>query len=218
MIADEQPGYEPQDLLDQIEFTRYRGGQCSGNYLERIHSLAEWFFENDARGVAKNITADLGSARQIKNRKVQEMTVLWKHYRYLRENPDLRPKMAVLQDQIEQLPVFYMPTANVASIESKLKNGDILGIATRHDGGFCSHVGIAIRTKDGVLRIMHASSQKQYKRVVVDDSISQYLKNFGSHIGVIVARPLEVDQTVRDAATYEKNLAELTNGLKIALP
>ena len=215
MIGHEKSSYKPQDLLDQIEFTRYRAGACSGNYLERIHYLAEWFFENEARGVANDITRDLGLAQRISGRKVQEMTILAKHYRYLRENPELVPKMAVLQDQIERLPVYYIPKGKVSQIESKLQNGDILGIATRHDGGFCSHVGFAVRTNDGVLRIMHASSQKDYKRVVIDDSISEYLNKFDSHLGVIVARPLEVDQTVNDSKTYRKNLVKLTDGVKV---
>ena len=33
---------QPSDLLREIERTRYRGGQCGGNYLDRIHYLEEW--------------------------------------------------------------------------------------------------------------------------------------------------------------------------------
>ncbi|MEM7013222.1 MAG: N-acetylmuramoyl-L-alanine amidase-like domain-containing protein, partial [Verrucomicrobiota bacterium] len=131
MISLEKSSYVPQDLLDQIEFTRYRAGSCSGNYLERIHYLGEWFFENEARGVADNITQDFDFAQKIEDRELHEMTNLAKHYRYLRENPALVPKMAVLQDQLEQLPVYYVPKDKVKDIEDDLQNGDIIGIATK---------------------------------------------------------------------------------------
>jgi hypothetical protein len=209
MIAREQDSYRPEDLLREIEFTRYRAGICAeGGYLERIHYLAEWFFENEARGVADDMTRALSGADLIRNRDVTEMTNLWKSYRYLRNNPSLRPAMASSEADVERLPVYYIPKDKVARIEAKLQDGDILGIVTRYDGGFCSHVGLAVRTDDGVMRIMHASTN--YKRVVIDKSVSGYLNSFKSHAGVIVARPLEVSRTVTDPAVYRANLTKLT--------
>lgn len=215
MIAEPKPSYTPEDLLAQIQFTRYRAGVCTGNYLERIHYLAEWFFDNDARGVAENITTTLGPTRRITDRKCQEMTILWKSYRYLRENPELRTPMAKLESQVSRLPVTYLPEANIEAAEAKLKNGDIVGIVTKHQGGFCSHVGIVYTTNDGVKRLMHASSQKQYRRVVIDKSVSGYIKEFSGHIGVIVARPQEVEKTVTDPNIYRANLKKLTGGQKL---
>lgn len=212
MIVEEKSQFVPQDLLDQILLTRYRGGVCTGNYLERIHYLSEWFFENEARGVADDITKDFQSALPMTERKCQEMTILWKSYRYLKNNPDLRPTMAKLEAKVSQLPVYYIPKDKVKLIEPKLQNGDILGIATTYQGGFCSHVGLAIRTSDGVLRLMHASSQKQYRRVIIDKSISGYLNQFKGHAGVIIARPWEVEKTVTDPAVYRANLKKLTGG------
>ena len=212
MIVLEKENYEPQDLLDQIEFTRYRGGSCSGNYLERIHYLGEWFFENEARGVANDITRDFPYAKPITGRKIQEMTILWKSYRYLKKNPELRVPMAVIEKKVSQLPIYYIPKDKVHLIESELKNGDILGIATKYNGGFCSHVGMAMRTEDGVLRLAHATTKRKYRRVIFDDSISAYLNGISGHLGLIIARPQEVENSVHDTATYEKNLAKLTGG------
>lgn len=212
MIGRKLPSYAPEDLLREIQFTRYRGGRCTGNYLERLHYLEEWFFDDEARGVVDNITRKLGYAQPILGRKCQEMTVLWKSYRYLHNNPDLRPKMAELEATISQLPVYCIPKDKVHLIEKDLKDGDILGIATKGQGSFCSHVGLGIRTADGVFRFMHASSQKDYKRVVVDQSISAYLNKFSSHMGVIVGRAREIDATVTDHKIYRANLEKLTGG------
>lgn len=207
MIAFEKEIYTPEDLLRQIEFTRYRGGVCGGDYLERIHYLAEWFFENDARGTCRHLTNDLPGAERIHDRKIQEMTVLWKHYRYLKNNPELRDPMKTWEDYVAAMPVYHIPKSKVAALEPQLRNGDVIGIATKHHGGFCSHVGLIVRTDDGVARFMHAS--RNYRKVVIDKSISGYLNAFSSHAGMIVGRPLEVAETVTDAALYRENLKRL---------
>ena len=54
---------------------------------------------------------------------------------------------------------------------------------------------------------MHAS--RNYKKVVIDKSISGYLSDFSSHAGILVGRPLEVSKTVTDKAQYEANLKRL---------
>lgn len=207
MIGFEKPDYSPDDLLRQIEFTRYRAGLCTGDYLERIHYLAEWFFENDARGTCRHLSPSLPGAARITGRKVTEMTALWKSYRYLRNNPELRGPMKETEDRIARLPVYHIPKAKVAAIEPQLQSGDVIGIATKYNGAFCSHVGLALRTEDGVMRFMHAS--RNYKKVVIDQSISGYLNDFSAHAGILVGRPLEVIETVTDKARYEANLKRL---------
>ncbi|MFV1996343.1 MAG: N-acetylmuramoyl-L-alanine amidase-like domain-containing protein, partial [Verrucomicrobiales bacterium] len=107
MLGWSPPRTRPRDLLREIEFTRYRGGVCHGNYLDRIHYLAEWYFENDARGVAADITRKLGGSRAVQNRKVSEMTTLWKHYRYLKHSPSLVPQMARHERRVEEVRVGH---------------------------------------------------------------------------------------------------------------
>ncbi|MES2706626.1 MAG: N-acetylmuramoyl-L-alanine amidase-like domain-containing protein [Verrucomicrobiota bacterium] len=198
--------YTPQDLLKEIQWTRYRAGVCTGKYLERIHYLNEWFIDNEARGAVKDITRQLGGAIRLYGRESREMTVLWKGYRYLRNNPELRPKMAEIEQKVNALPVWYIPKSKVAAIESKLADGDIAGIVTKDQGGVCSHVGLITR-QNGEARFMHAS--KNYHRVVIDQTISKYLNTFASHAGLIVARPLPVGREVTSRASYEANLRAL---------
>lgn len=207
MLGYPKDEYTPEDLLKQIEFTRYRGGQCSGNYLERIHYLAEWFFENDARGSIEHLTPELPGAVRFQDRRISEMTVLWKHYRYLKNNPDLRAPMKEAEDKVAAMPAMYVPKDKVAALEPQFQDGDVIGVATKHDGGFCSHVGLVVRTDDGIARFMHAS--RNYKKVVIDKSVSGYLNAFSSHAGALVGRPLEVSETVTDPSVYEANLKGL---------
>jgi hypothetical protein len=185
MLDTRKASYRPQDLLREIENTRYRNGRCNGNYLDRIHYLAEWYSDNNKRGTIKDLTRTFPH-RKMDN-KCQEMTVLWKSYRYLKHNPDLRRGMAVHEARITRMPVYMVPKEKVSGIENKLKDGDIIGIASRYDGGYCSHVGIIVKDRRGRARFMHASTT--YKKVVVDSTISEYLKKFNKHAGILVARP-----------------------------
>ena len=201
--------YTPSDLLREIEWTRYRGGVCRGNYLDRIHYLAEWYFDNAARGDIDDVTKRISPTQRMTGRKIQEMTVLWKGYRYLRKNPSLLTGMREHELRIAQYPFYYIPKDRARAAEPKIQSGDIIGIVTNHHGAFCSHVGLAHRGDDGVCRFMHAS--KNYKKVVIDKSISGYLADFKSHAGIIVGRPLPRSEAITDSSVYASKLRKITN-------
>lgn len=213
MIETPRASYSPEDLLREIEWTRYRGGRCTGGYLERIHYLDEWFFDNAARNNVIDLTRDLPGAQRLHGRRSTEMTTLWKSYRYLKKNPSLRPKMRQLELQVEKLPVYYVPKAVVPKAEASLQDGDIIGIVTKYQGGVCSHVGLAVR-QDGVLRFLHAS--RNHKKVLVDKRLSGYLNDFSAHAGIMVARPLPASATIRDEALYQARLAKLKAGGRVS--
>ena len=100
MVHAKPPPYAPEDLLHFIELDRYRHGQCTGQYLSRIHFLEELFYDNEKRGLLTNITARLPGAERMPHRDIREMTVMWRHYRYLRNNPSLLPQMARVQEYV----------------------------------------------------------------------------------------------------------------------
>jgi hypothetical protein len=179
---------DPGALLRQIEHTRYRAGRCNGHYLDRIHYLAEWFDDNDKRKNIDDITRKLGGAQRMHDRRCTEMTTLWKSYRYLRNNPSYLKPMGKIETRVSSLPVYYIPKSKVKAIESKLRNGDVIGIVTKYQGGFCSHVGLVYKDSKGAARLMHASTT--YKKVVIDSTVSGYLHKFNKHAGIMVARPL----------------------------
>lgn len=182
--------YAPADLLRMIELDRYRHGQCTGEYLSRLHFLEDLFQDNERRGLLTNITARLPGAERMEHRDIHEMTTMWKHYRYLRTNPSLLPEMARVQERVSDLNVVHVPKSRVAGIESYLRSGDIIAVTSRDTAGYTSHVGLAYRDGTGTLRFMHASSN--YRRVVVDERLSSYLADKSDDAGIIVARPEDV--------------------------
>jgi hypothetical protein len=178
-----------QDLLRMIELDRYRGGRCNGIFTSRLHYLEQWLYDNQSRGLVKNVTPWLPGARKLK-RDLREMTVGWRSSRQLRANPALIPELARIERQLSRRGIWYVPRSKVAAAEKHLRNGDIVCIVTTWPRGYTSHVGIAYRDNRGVVRLVHAS--KNSGRVIVDSRLSSYIKRYSSHAGIMVARPNDV--------------------------
>jgi hypothetical protein len=188
MLNEPRENWTPETMLHFIELDRYRSGHCTGEYLSRLHYLEDWLADNHRRGLVADLTRSLGGVRVP--HQAEEMTILWKSYRYLRADPSLLPALGRMEANVTAQPMYHIPKDKVARIESKLRSGDIIGITT-HDGRWIStsHVGLAYRDANGVLRFMHASSPRNYGHVVLDDRLSNYLKKFRSDAGILVARP-----------------------------
>ena len=190
MLNEPESNWTPERLLHYIELDRYRGGQCSGEYLSRLHYLEDWLYDNDRRGLVEDLTCTLGGVSVPHS--AGEMSVGWRHYRYLAANRSLLGPLARMEANVSSRPLYEIPKNRVAGIESKLHSGDIIGIISRDRNGLYStaHVGLAFRTNDGVLHFMHASSPGNYGHVIVDAQPSKYLYRYRSDSGILVARPL----------------------------
>jgi hypothetical protein len=97
-----------------------------------------------------------------------------------------------MEARVSSHPLYQIAKSRVPRIESKLRSGDIIGIVSRDRSGLysTSHVGLALRSSDGVLHFMHASSPSNSGRVVVDSRLSSYLARYRTDSGILVARPL----------------------------
>ena len=190
MLNEPESNWTPERLLHYIELDRYRGGQCTGEYLSRLHYLEDWLYDNDRRGLVEDLTRELGG-RSVPH-SAREMSVGWRHYRYLAANRSLLGPLARMEANVSSRPLYEIPKSQVSKIEPKLRSGDIIGVISRERNGLHStaHVGLALRTSDGVLHFMHASSPSNYGRVVVDSELSKYLYRYRSDSGILVARPL----------------------------
>jgi hypothetical protein len=190
MLNEPESNWTPERLLHYIEMDRYRGGECTGDYLSRLHYLEDWLYDNNRRGLVEDLTRDLGG-RSVPH-SAREMSTGWRHYRYLASNRSLLGPLARMEANVSSRPLYEIPKSKVAGIESKLRSGDIIGVISRERNGLHStaHVGLALRTSDGALHFMHASSPSNYAHVVVDSQLSKYLYRYGSDSGILVARPL----------------------------
>jgi len=190
MLNEPESNWTPGRLLHYIELDRYRGGECTGEYLSRLHYLEDWLYDNDRRGLVEDLTRSLGGSGVPHS--AREMSVGWRHYRYLAANRSLLGSLGRMEANVSSRPLYQIPKNRVAGIESKLRSGDVVGIISRDRNGLYStaHVGLALRTSDGVLHFMHASSPGNSGRVIVDTELSKYLYRYRSDSGILVARPL----------------------------
>src|SRR5467141_2516407 len=190
MLNEPESDWTPQRLLHYIELDRYRGGECTGYYLSRLHYLEDWLYDNDRRGLVEDLTRSLGGSGVPHS--AREMSVGWRHYRYLAANRSLLGPLARMEANVSSRPLYEIPKSKVAGVESKLRSGDVIGIISRDRNGLYStaHVGLALRTSDGVLHFMHASSPSNHGRVIVDEELSKYRYRYRSDSGILVARPL----------------------------
>jgi Protein of unknown function (DUF1460) len=190
MLDEPATNWTPERLLHYVEIDRYRDGECTGEYLSRLHYLEDWLGDNDRRGLVNDMTRTLGGVSVPHS--AREMSVGWRHYRYLAANRQLLAPLSRMEARVSMRPLYEIPKRRVAAIESKLRNGDIIGIVSRDRTGLysTSHVGLALRTSDGVLHFMHASSPRNYGKIVIDSELSKYLYRYSTDAGILVARPL----------------------------
>lgn len=175
-----------RDVLDQIEFTRYRDGNLEG-YTSRLHYTSEWIMDNVKKGVVKDLTKELGGKPFPV--KVSFMSENPQFYPQLNAQPSLINKIRLVEYGINNTRHWYIPTSQVKDIESKLQTGDIIAIATNKPGLDYSHTGMIIKNAKGMALFLHASSAK--KRVYLDRRISSYLSESPSSIGISVLRPID---------------------------
>jgi Protein of unknown function (DUF1460) len=190
MLDEPEANWTPATLLHYVELDRYRGGECTGQYLSRLHYLEDWLYDNNRRALVQDLTRSLGGVSVPHS--AREMTNGWRHYRYLVANRALLHPLAQMEERVSSRALYEIPKNRVASIESRLRSGDVIGIVSRDGRSMraTSHVGLALRGSDGALHFMHASAPHNYGKVVIDTRLSAYLYRYGSDTGILVARPL----------------------------
>jgi len=98
MLNEPEENWTPERLLHYIETDRYRGGVCTGEYLSRLHYLEDWLHDNEQRGLIEDLTRDLGGISVP--HAAREMTVGWRHYRYLAANRSLLGPLAQMEARV----------------------------------------------------------------------------------------------------------------------
>jgi len=177
------------EFLRFIELDRYRGGKCDGTFASRLHHLEDWLYDNQRRGLVKDVTPKLPGARKIKRTMNYMGGKGSRNFRQLRANPSLIPKLASVERRLSKQGIWYVPKKSVPKAEKFIRNGDIVCIVTTWHGSYTSHVGLAYRDPKGVLRFLHASRNK--REVILDSKLSTYLNRYKLHAGIMVARPIK---------------------------
>lgn len=177
--------FDIDNLPYYITSTRYRNGTIL-DYSSRLHYTSDWIFENQKKGIIDDLTEELGG-KEIKFN-LYFMSKNSNLYPNLSQNPNMLRVIAEKEKEINSRKYYLVESNKIKSIEKKLKNGDIIAIATSKGGLDYSHIGLIYINEQNEARFLHASSK--LKRVLIDTTISEYIKSNSSNIGITVLRPI----------------------------
>ena len=174
------------DIFKQkIAQIRYRNGEI--DYAARLHYFSDWLFENEKRGVLKNITQSIDG--EIFDKSVFYMSYKKDTLYGNMADPTTFARMKKVEENITNRVKYFIPKDKVADIESKIKDGDIIGITNRLEGMDMAHTGIAL-WQNGRLYMLHASSQ--FRQVLISDvPLVDYLARNKSQTGIMVGRLID---------------------------
>lgn len=171
-----------EQFLSELTRLRYAGGTIDG-YASRQHYFLSWRNENQHRGLLKDVTEQLGGVPYEKS--INFMSTHANLYKGI-VSPDVLKQISENEKRINDQPYRFIPKAAVQAVESRLADGDIIGITSTVPGLDCNHQGI-VKMRGGRAYLVHASTTA--KRVITSpESLTDYLHSVKRHSGIIVLR------------------------------
>lgn len=179
------PGKTKKLYVQILRNIRYRGGSIEG-YPSRLHYFTDWVLSNANSGNIMDITESLGG------QKIDDPI------NFMSRNPDRYPRLSIpdnlVQIQRDEAAVsaavrYVIPQEDIALIKHKIRDGDIVAMATPVEGLDIVHTGIAI-WRDDQLHLLHAPFAGRLVEVSHRTLFERTL-SLRSHSGIIVARPLD---------------------------
>jgi hypothetical protein len=176
-----------EDYQNELTFIRYRDGKLD-MYPSRLHYFSDWIYNNQQKGIIKDITEDIGG-KKIKF-DLNFMSENPKYYTQLKDNPEFIPVISKQEDEINSRQYYYIPEDDIEKIESKIQSGDLIALTTSDIGLDIGHVGLAIKMDNGRIHFLHAPLAGS-KVQITETPLSDYAKKIKKHTGIIVLRVLE---------------------------
>jgi len=176
-----------EDYQNELTFIRYRDGKLD-KYPSRLHYFSDWIFNNQQKGIVKDITEEIGG-KKIKF-DLNFMSENPKYYKQLKDNPDFIPVIRKQEKEINSRQYYYIPEDDIEKLESKIQTGDLIALTTSDKGLDIGHVGIAIKMESGRIHFMHAPLTGS-KVQITETPLSDYTEKIKKHTGIIVLRVQE---------------------------
>lgn len=171
----------------QLQQLRYRKDTIT-DYTDRLHYMADWIYENDRKGIVKDVNLEIGG--QPLSLDLSFISTHPDSYKQLKNHPERVQRLADKEKEINVRPYHYLPKGNINACEAGIKDGDIICFVTSVKGLDVTHMGIACRV-GGKLTFIHASSTA--KKVIVNpESLQDYVGKIKTNKGLFIARPLPV--------------------------
>ncbi len=171
-----------ENYKKKLQDIRYRNSIV--DYAARHHYFTDWMFEQERKGLLKDITKDLGGEPY------QKTVTIMTHKKDTAYGNMADPKTFEAIRQVEaainKRPHFYIPEDKIPAIENKLLDGDIVAITTHEKRIEIAHVGFVVK-RNGRAHLMHASSVKK-QVVITEEPMADYLMKNKGQSGIMIAR------------------------------
>jgi hypothetical protein len=178
----EMKNFSIETFENELEQLRYRDGINNG-YSSRLHYFSDWIYENEQKGILKDITQEIGGSPYPNAPSF--MSENPKFYRQLADPVNLT-EIKTTETAIKDRSYFYIPKAEISKLEMNIKSGDLIAITTSMPNLDIVHTGFAIE-KNGRIHLLHASS-KSMQVEISEKPLADYLAGNKSQSGIIVSR------------------------------
>jgi hypothetical protein len=175
------------DYKNELMLMRYRGGKID-KYPSRLHYFTDWIYDNEKKGIIKNITEEIGGEKFEMN--LSFMSDHPQYYKHLKENHEFIPLIKQQEEEINNRKYYFIPQEKIAEIENEIKDGDLLAFTSTVKGLDVNHVGIAVRLDDGRIHVLHAPNVG-FQVEITKQPLAEYVMEIEKDSGIIVARALE---------------------------
>lgn len=169
----------------EVERMRYRGGMRLG-YASRLHYFSEWIADGEARGLVRDLGAELGGVEDA--RPLRFMTDHRTSYPALADE-EAFSDIAAMERRLDGVPRRVIPRGRIPEVTERLESGDVLAFATDIEGLDVSHAAFAYRDGEGTLRVLHAPLSGGVVEVT-RSTLPGYVAAIRRATGILVARPL----------------------------
>lgn len=171
----------------ELENIRYRDGKIDG-YASRLNYFCDWIYNNEDKGIVKNISTELGGIEYKKT--INFMSSHRKSYKQLSDNTEFEGIKAC-EEAINSRYYYYIPAKSISKIYDQLQNGDIIATTTKIEGLDVTHTGYVYKGDDGGTYFLHASS-KSKEVIISQNQLADYIAEDSKKTGIMVARPQNV--------------------------
>lgn len=169
----------------EVERMRYRGGVRRG-YASRLHYFSEWITDGERRGLLRDLGPSLGAVPD--ERPLRFMSEHRGSYPALRDDATYTA-IQRMERSLDCCPRNVIAKERIPEITGQLETGDVLAFATSIAGLDVTHTGFAYRSRDGVMRVLHAPLSGGVVQVS-PGTVAEYVNGLRSGTGILVARPL----------------------------
>ena len=171
-------------FLEELRRIRYRQGRLDG-YASRLHYFSEWIADNDALGIVRNVTRELGGVELVEP--IDFMTTNRDLYSAL-EADEVYRQIRNVEESLSSETLYYIPKDRIAEISEGIRDGDIIAATSSIEGLDVAHTGFAIWI-DGELHFMNAPLVGRSVEIS-ELSLAARIQRIPEQDGIMVARPL----------------------------